>query len=87
MPALRVGENSEKRRRRGLGGANEGRGYGLRMASDQGIRRLVVEVDSSPVAKWLNMIEKSSGRTRNLMEECIRLIIVRKIRLQTYYQT
>ena len=48
--------------------------YGLRMAWDQGIQRLVVEFDSSPVAKWLNTKEKGSGRTRNLMEECIRLI-------------
>ena len=48
--------------------------YGLRMAWDQGIRRLVVEVDSSPVAKCLNTKEKGSSKTGNLMEVCIQLI-------------
>ena len=37
--------------------------YGLRMAWDQDIRRLVVEVDSSPVAKCLNT--KREGQQQN----------------------
>ena len=47
---------------------------GLWMAWEHGVQNILVEMDSLLVTKWLNRKEASSGRVRNLKEECTKLI-------------